>query len=384
MSDAPDLLIIGGGLAGGLCALALATRRPDLDIRLVERDRALGGNHVWSYFSSDIAPADRWLLEDLAVKRWDGNEVRFAAHRRRLDTRYNSITSERLDEVLRGALGPRIVHGDVAGLSATTATLADGTRLDARAVLDARGLSGPPPGLACGWQKFVGQMVVVEEGHGIARPVIMDADVDQSDGYRFVYLLPFDEQRIFIEDTYYQADPDLDRRLLSQRIGAYAADRGWGDGRVVHEEQGVLPVVIDGDFDTFWPRRDGVARAGAAGNFFHHLTSYSLPDAVRFATWLAEAMPMDGQTLAAATRDRARRHWKSQRFYRLLGKMLFRAAPPAMRHRIFSRFYHLPDGLIARFYAGKSSALDKVRIFTGKPPVPITRAIRALMEKSST
>ena len=380
MSDPPHLLIVGGGLAGGLAALALAERRPDLDVRLVEREESLGGNHVWSFFDSDVAREDLPLLAPLIVQRWEDHAVRFPKRRRRLDGRYQSITSDRFHTHLHERLGERILHADVAELRSDGITLADGTEIAVRAVLDARGLAHAPDGLTCGWQKFVGQMIEVAGGHGLTAPVIMDATVDQSDGYRFVYLLPFDETRVFVEDTYYQDEPALDRRILSQRIGAYAASQGWNDHRVLHEEQGVLPVVIGGDFDTFWPPDDPVARAGVAGGFFHPLTSYSLPSAVRFASWLADAAPCDGARLAALTRDWARMEWRDARFYRLLGKMLFRAADPPDRYRIFQRFYGLPDGLIERFYAGKSTLADKARILAGKPPVSITRAIRALME----
>ena len=63
-----DIAILGGGLAGGLIALALAERQPELDVVLIEQDEALGGNHVWSFFGPDVAKADRWLLERLVVK----------------------------------------------------------------------------------------------------------------------------------------------------------------------------------------------------------------------------------------------------------------------------------------------------------------------------
>src|SRR3546814_5758667 len=56
--DKCDIAIVGGGLAGGLAALALAAKRPDLDVRLVEPG-PIGGNHVWSFFDSDIAKTDR-------------------------------------------------------------------------------------------------------------------------------------------------------------------------------------------------------------------------------------------------------------------------------------------------------------------------------------
>ena len=61
--------------------------------------------------------------------------------------------------------------------------------------------------------------------------------------------------------------------------------------------------------------------------------------------------------------------------------MLFKAAHPVERYRVLQRFYRLPPALIARFYAGRSTLADKVRLLAGKPPVPIGRAVRAIMEK---
>ncbi|WP_260483479.1 lycopene beta-cyclase CrtY [Sphingomicrobium flavum] len=378
-----DLLILGGGLAGGLCALALKARRPDLRVTIMERDAALGGNHVWSFFDSDVDAAARDWVEPLIERHWDSNEVRFPDHRRLLGDGYNSITSERFDRVLRETLGPdAIIQGNAADVRPDKVRTEAGDWIEANAVLDMRGFDDRPDGIACGWQKFVGQLVEVLGGHGVERPVIMDADVDQSDGYRFVYLLPFDSTRIFIEDTYYQDDPVLDRDLLAGRIAAYADAKGWKDARVVHEEEGVLPVVTGGDFDSFWPSNSAVARAGVRGGFFHPLTSYSLPSAVDFASWLADQMPLDGEALERKVRARAAAHWRQAWFDRMLARMLFKAADPADRYRILQRFYRLPAGLIARFYAGRSTMADRLRILAGKPPVSIPRAIRAILEKS--
>ena len=101
-----DVAIAGGGLAGGLIALALAERRPALDVRLIEPGARLGGNHIWSFFDSDVAPDHRWLVEPLICHHWDGYEVAFPAHQRSLEAGYNSIASERLDAVVRGRLKP--------------------------------------------------------------------------------------------------------------------------------------------------------------------------------------------------------------------------------------------------------------------------------------
>ena len=65
-----DLAIIGGGLAGGLAALALGALRPELRVLLIERDVEPGGNHIWSFFDGDVAPQDRWLVDPMIAHRW--------------------------------------------------------------------------------------------------------------------------------------------------------------------------------------------------------------------------------------------------------------------------------------------------------------------------
>lgn len=374
-----DLLILGGGLAGGLCALALAQRRPELRVAIVEPGERLGGNHLWSFFDSDVARGDRALVEPLIVHRWPGYSVRFPEHVRPLAQPYNSIESERLDAVVRAALpAERIIRAAATHVEPTAATLDCGERIEASAVLDARG--GTTEGLNLGWQKFVGELLRIPQGHGLPEPIVMDAAVDQSDGYRFVYCLPFSQTELFVEDTYYTDGPELDRERLSRRIADYAAERGWQVAGRSRQEHGQLPVVTGGDFDRFWPAGDPIGRAGARGGFFHPLTSYSLPDAVRFASWLADELPLDN--LAHATRERAQAHWRRSAYDRLLARMLFRAADPPQRYKVLQRFYRLPEPLIARFYSGQSSVADRIRILAGKPPVPISRAFAALKDRS--
>ncbi|WP_114226819.1 MULTISPECIES: lycopene beta-cyclase CrtY [Sphingomonas] len=372
-----DLIILGGGLAGGLCALALAARRPELRVAIVEPGERIGGNHLWSFFASDVAPADRWLVDPLIGHRWPGYDVAFPAHRRTLDQPYQTIASEALDAAVRAALPPEAIIRDAAtAITPTSVRLEEGGTLHAGAVLDARG--GQAEGLSIGWQKFLGQLLDIPAGHGLTQPIVMDASVDQTDGYRFVYCLPFSATQVFVEDTYYTDGPELDRDTLHERIAAYAAAQGWRVAGISREEVGQLPVLKGGDFDAFWPAGDPVARAGARGGFFHPLTSYSLPDAVRFASWLA-TLP-DFGALGPATRARAAAHWRRGGFDRLLSRMLFDAADPPRRYRVLERFYRLPAPLIARFYAGESSAIDRARILSGRPPVSVLRAVKALKE----
>ena len=374
-----DLIILGGGLAGGLSALTLKAARPDLDIALVEPG-PIGGNHLWSFFESDVAAADIPLVEPLVGHCWRGHVVRFPAHRRRLGGSYRTIESEALARAVRAALpADRMIARRATAASPNSVTFDQGETRLAGAVLDARGLSEAPVGLRCGWQKFAGQTLVIPTGHGLDCPIVMDACVEQSEGYRFVYCLPLSPIDLFVEDTYYSDSPDLDTGRLERRIAAYAATQGWAVSAVTRRESGVLPVLMDGDFDAFWPATDCLARAGVRAGLFHPLTSFSLPDAARFANWLAKDAPLNAR-LGVAARDYAQQHWHRGRFDRLLARMLLRAADPPQRFRILERFYRLPEPLIARFYAGRSTFADRLRILAGKPPVAIGRAIAAIRE----
>jgi lycopene beta-cyclase len=372
-----DIAIVGGGLAGGLAALALAAKRPDLDVRLIEGE-VIGGNHVWSFFDSDVAPDDRWLVEPLIEHHWDSYDVAFPAHARTLDMGYNSMTGEALAAAVQAAMpADRLIRQPAVAVAADHILLADQSRLDARHVIDARG-GGDHKVLTCGWQKFVGQALTIAGGHGLVRPIVMDATVAQLDGYRFVYCLPFNAETVFVEDTYYSDSSDLDFSTIRVRIGAYAAARGWRVTATSREESGVLPVVIAGQFDDVWPEQDACARIGVRSGAYHATTGYSLPDAVRVAARLPALV--DRADLARQLRGSAATIWKRQRFYRLLDAMLFRAADPAERYRILERFYRLSPALIARFYAGQSTLTDRLRIVSGKPPVAMGKAIAAVKD----
>ena len=378
------VLIAGGGLAGCLAALAMAKLRPEVPILLVEEAESFGGNHIWSVFDSDIDPADNWLVDPLISQSWAGYYVAFPGHSRKLKAGYNSVRSAQLDRVVRAALRPDQYRLGVkiVGVREDALVLSDGETIKADGAIDARGAANLTL-LDLGWQKFVGREYRFARPHGVDRPVIMDATIDQVDGYRFVYCLPFSEDRMLVEDTYYSSAPDLDADAIGARIDAYVAKRGWTPAAVEHQESGVLPVAIGGDFGAFW-RFGGarVAKLGLRGGFFHPTTGYSLPDAVRNAVLLAKQSDFNGAALHDLFEAQAAALWKKRDFYRTLNAMLFHAAEPAERYRIFERFYRLDPALIARFYAAQTSMFDKMRILSGKPPVAVGRAVAALKNRA--
>jgi lycopene beta-cyclase len=377
-----DLVLVGGGLSAGVIALALARHRPDLSVAIVEQGATFGGNHTWSSFASDLSPEGAELVAPIIAHRWPEYEIRFPGFTRHIPSGYQSAFSHRLHDALVQAVPPerRFLGVPVVSVGPDAVLLANQQTLSAGAVLDARGQRHAPH-LELGFQKFVGLEVELEVPHGLDGPIIMDANVDQLDGYRFVYTLPFTPTTAMIEDTYFADGLELDRAAVAARVHAYAASQGWRIRRILREEDGVLPMTIAGDIrahlGSFQP---GVVPVGMAAGLFHPATGYSFPDAVRLALHIAKLDSMSGAAIDRAVRKYAVDVWNSRSFYRLLNKMLFRAAYPHERRGILERFYGLSDPLVNRFYAGHSTLPDMIRVLTGKPPIPIPRAVRGILQ----
>jgi lycopene beta-cyclase len=378
-----DLLFIGGGLASCLAAYRTAQLQPGLRLQILEREPRVLGNHTWSFHDEDIPPSARAWVDPLVTWRWPRYEVRFPSHRRVIEGGYQSIESPQLERVIRATLGDRVRVGTAPDTIAGDHVILPGTgeRLEARAVVDATGFR-PSPALRLGYQKFLGQVLEFDQPIGLAHPILMDATVEQEDGFRFVYVLPFTEHSALIEDTYYSDSPALSQDQLRARILAYARRAGWRVQRVIREETGVLPITLAGDFARFWPREDRLPRLGLRAGLFHPTTGYALPEAVATAELVAERAPGDGTALAAALRTHAEARWRHGSYYRGLNRMLFLAGRPADRYRVLDRFYRLPAGLIARFYAGRLGVGDRIRLLAGSPPVPVGAAVAALLDTS--
>ena len=191
----------------------------------------------------------------------------------------------------------------------------------------------------------------------------MDATVDQEEGFRFFYLLPFDERTILIEDTRFHDTPELDVPALKEEIEQYAAGRGWRFRRVVREEVGVLPMPWRHDVA---PAVGPPLVAGYRGGWFHPGTGYSFPIALRLADFVASRSPdrLFGPELEALARE----HRRQARFPRFLNRLLFRWYPPPDRYPIFARVYRLPRPLLRNLYALRLTWSDRARLLLGSPP----------------
>ena len=387
MGDASSFthVIVGGGLAGGLAALALTEAGRGSSVTLIDQNAALGGNHTWSFHETDLDAADRALVMPLVSWRWPRQSARFPGQDRTLDTGYATVASDRFARLV----GDRLAHGGVRLLLQRTAVsvtgdrvqLEDGTELRAETVLDGRGpaeVRAP----AAGYQKFLGLEVELAADGPWTDPIVMDATVSQDEGFRFIYVLPFSRRHVLVEDTVYGDTPILDGATFERRIAAYVEAAGARVGRVLRRETGVLPLPGDAA-DTTAGGQDGQDRPisiGYCGGFFHPVTGYSLPVAARVARAVASATSR-ADTLAALA-EIVQSLEPQRRFERLLNRLMFRAMRAEDRWTALARFYQLPEPTIARFYASRSTRWDRARMLLGRPPrgVAWTRLWGALEE----
>ncbi len=379
-AHAADLIVVGGGLSSAILALRMARLPAPPRVLILEAGGVAFGDKTWSLQATDINGADFAWLSPAFMAQWPRQSVRFKDLERQLDTGYASLNSASLRGAVAQAPGAEVRTGaEVTDVAPDGVTLADGQRLTSACVIDARG-HGPDPAMTLAYQKFVGWTIETAQPHGVDAPVIMDATVPQIDGFRFVYLLPFSDRRLLVEDTRYSDFETLDEGAIDATIQAYVDAKGWTDCRVVHRETGVLPITLAFNRRRFWAGSGDVPRLGMRAALFHSTTGYSVPDAVRAANLVAGAWPIDSAALGKRIRAHARRRAPVQAFYRFLNRMLFRAAPPERRHLVMQKFYTMPRDTIERFYAGRTSLRDITRILSGQPPVPIHRAIPCILE----
>ncbi len=391
------ILLVGGGLANTLLAFRLKITRPDVDWILFEKTSRLGGEHTWSFHESDLSPLQNRWLAPFVSHRWPAYVVKFPTYDRVLTSSYQTLRcgpgvppSQDFHLKMMPHLGANCRFGlPIREIGPQHLTTDDGVTHEGALVVDGRGLDSLGADQrslegqkTCGYQKFTGLTLETPRPHGITYPIVMDARVDQAEGFRFVYVLPWSPYQVLVEDTYYSENPRFDPKVLGDRALHYAAHRLGISGpfKVVHQESGILPIPLG----SFKRPTSGTLASGMRAGLFHPTTSYSLGAAVSFAEFFASHWRSDQRSafIHEATRYQEV-HWQRGSFFRRLNNMLFLAAAPSRRVKIFEQFYKRPQGLIERFYRGQLAPFDKISLLSGIPPIPVGPALRAFINPST-
>ena len=381
------MIIAGAGLSGLLTAWRCLDINSDMKILIIEASEEIAGDHTWSFNLTDVDETLRDWIKPFIAHQWNGYDVKFPNRKRQLDTPYCTGNSQTLRHcvqslITEGRLSIEL-NSRVKDLHTDHVILEAGQKMSAKWVLDARGFK-PNADVVLGYQKFVGHVIKTKSAHGVERPIIMDATVEQLGGYRFVYCLPFSDTELLVEDTYYTDGADLKSQEVDARIKDYIRDNIAAAGyELVRREKGVLPITLAVKGLPFPEQAIGIK-----GGYYNAVTGYSFPDALRLADNIARkwssSFEKNGSVpdMLAALGQMTHQKKREESFLRLLNRMLFRASKPEERYLVLQRFYGLNQGLIERFYAGHLKWYDKLRILIGKPPVPVTKALYNFSEKT--
>jgi len=382
--------VIGAGLWGQVLSLFLSDHGYIVD--LFEIKPQFDMEKTWSFHGSDVPESLLPFVENLSSYHWQKQSVQFHQYSRTIETPYFTIRSSDLAKKVMGNSKIEIHFGTQFKNDSLNEEI--GGKSDLPLIIDTAGQPFKLNASEFAYQKFVGLEFLLENKHGVDYPVIMDATVPQLDGYRFMYLLPFGEKTIFVEDTRYSKTPFILEADYKQEIASYVKQKGWIVKDVIYTEKSALPipfnVPVSEETRMTLGKNNEVISLGVAQGLYHPVTGYSSPlmwktlDVLKIHLnrgsqgdrnsdqWLVEL-----KLALGALREDFR---QGQRVYCFLNRLMFLASSDEKRFVIFERFYKFSRELIERFYSMDNSYLDWAKIFSGRPPVSVSRAMVVLKD----
>ncbi len=381
MTGSFDIVVLGAGPAGLSIAEASAARGASLAIVAPEPQAGWKPNYcLWA----DELP-QTWAAS--VEWRWPRARVETALGARQLERSYVKLDTARLQSMLSGELrrhGARFIAGAATELEhdaeQTLVRLRDGKTIRARVVIDASGARSrfvrrsharvPALQVAYG-------ALIHAPGHLFdpAEAVLMDfrpASPRLGDPPSFLYALPLDQDRVFLEETSLAHRPGVDIAKLRARLETRLAALGLQDCEVLAEEHCVIPMGLGLPL----PRQD-VLPFGAAASMVHPASGYLMSQIARkaepVALALVDALETVGRQAAIDTamstlwpRDR-RKIWELYGF----GLESLVSMNTAETGRFFDAFFRLPTEAWSGYLAGTLSpaALGAVmtRLFRSLP-----------------
>lgn len=376
--DKYDLIICGYGLSGALTAKLVSEKTTEPRVLILDQS-AQSPDKTWSFHGTDL-PLEwerrfPWLKQSMGGS-WPSQRVYFPNRSRDLRTSYHSIRSSDFYEILENQRKYQFI-ADVAveSLSDTKVVCKGGMSFEASVVLDARGFESSLPKDHFGFQKFLGLDVECEKPHGITEPVIMDACVDQKEGYRFIYLLPWTEKKLLVEDTRYSLDKNLYTEDFEESILKYLESLGITQFKELRRECSALPIPLS----VAGLKPASELSIGMRGGFFHPVTGYSFPLGLELAISIASLPKLEKSKVRQLLAQKRSSLAARNRFYCYLNRMLFHGTQPGLEYKMLAHFYAKSEKMIRRFYSSRSNIGDLMRIlFLGKPPIPVSNALRQL------
>jgi lycopene beta-cyclase len=362
------IVIAGGGLAGALAALAMARHRPDVPLLIIEEAETFGGTGIRTFSDAELGADGARLIGAEAIARWPGIYLSFPGMNRNLRIDWRGFGAVDLHQALVETLDPKQYRlgTKVVAVREDALVLDGGEEIKAESAIDARGATNLSM-LDLLYETRLEREYVCAAPHRVDRPVLIDANVAQDGGLRFMQCVPLSEDRLVVGDVAIseRAQPD---DKAGERLDAYVAARGWKIAGSEGEHGWVRPLPYGGDFSAFW-RIGGarVAKLGLRGGFVHPVTGRTLGDSVMNAMLLTRQRDFSAGALHDLYESEAKQAWKKRELLRGV-TAAFARAKPEKRRELLAALYGLGPGTIAGLNADDLGWIDRMRV---------QRAIRA-------
>lgn len=360
------IVIAGGGLAGALAALAMARHRPEVPLLIIEEAETFGGTGIRTFSNAELGRDGAGLIGAEAIARWPGIYLSFPGLNRKLRIDWSGFGAVDLHRALVETLDPKQYRlgTRVVAVREDALVLDGGEEIRAESAIDARGASNLSI-LDLLYEVRLEREYGFAAPHRVDRPVLIDANVEQEGGLRFMQCVPLSEDRLVVGDVMIsdriQPDPDAGARL-----DAYVAARGWKHGSSARDSGGehvqARPLPYGGDFAAFW-RLGGarVAKLGLRGGFVHPVTGRTLGDAVLNAMLLTRQRDYSAGALHDLFEAGAKAAWKKRELLRNVTAAFARARPED-RRGLLASLYGLSPGTIAGLNADDLGWIDRMRV----------------------
>ncbi len=313
-----DLAILGAGSAGLSLAAALANSASGAHLNVVVIEARAGSppDRSFAFWATPLELENPpWPLlgqwQSWCFSDRDGSQV---VHQGGAERRYVAVSAlahyQHCLEQIGQRPGFQLIHGvaitDLISRSDAVEVRGQGFQAAARHVVDTRNHADHDTLKARLYQQFVGHVLQRAEPVGNPHQVELMTDMSADEhGFRFVYSLPLDHNRVLVEETRFTP-----RILPWQRLEAdcwrAAESRYFGFAAVLHTERGIIPMGIA----PLPPPADSRIRlAGTRGGAVRAATGYAFR---RIQDWAdCNARQVERHGLSALTGHPPEPRWRA-------------------------------------------------------------------------
>jgi lycopene beta-cyclase len=381
VSETFDFIIAGGGMAGLSLAFYLnQSSFRNQKVLIIDREIKAQNDHTWSFWETEKNP-----FEQIIYRKWNG--VWF--HGTRDFSKFLSLENY-VYKLIRAVDFYEFVFSQIkenpdftflqAEISAVENDLVKTNQGDFRAekfIFDSFTRKNyDNPKYQNLWQHFLGWVIETKEKKFKPdEPTLFDFRVEQKDECRFLYILPFSENKALIEFTIF-SDNLLPKTEYEENLKKYISEiLKISDYKISETEYGVIPMS-DEPHEEFPAEK--TIRIGTSGGYVKASTGYSFQQTQRRLQKLVE----DLENGKWKTENRKWKMWKSYLDSVLLNVLLTKKHPA---DDVFTHlFRNNKASQVLKFLDEDTSFAEDLRIMRSVPLLAFSKAaIKTALKKIS-